>query len=369
MRGDFVILHSISPKRNFKNVENLTLHIEYLLLRHDCVVVPGVGAFINVRHSARFDATSRSWLPPTREVRFNGVLTHDDGLLTTSYARKHGVTFPEGRELLRRDVTGLTETLRTDGEATIGQLGILHASEGKIRFSPRLAPSDLAGNLGYATAPVPHKAATPDHPVATETVRIENGSEATAAVRRDSRRFESGDSKTESQVSESRKRKRFDTRRNYYIGINKMFARVTACCLIVIAMVATTLLPVSDCKREDQAAVVPVEQIIRTASERVAAASETVSETARTEQAAAPAPDNADSALFHAVVATFRTPVEAQTFVEANSGSGYRLHVVSSRTRSRVAAYSSDNRDELQRLIATPEFRARFSQAWIWEAE
>ena len=73
---------------------NLSLHIEYLLLHHDCVVVPGLGAFINVRHAAYFDAVTRVWHPMTREVRFNGALTHDDGLLSSSYARKEGSRSP-----------------------------------------------------------------------------------------------------------------------------------------------------------------------------------------------------------------------------------------------------------------------------------
>ena len=39
-------------------MERLSIHIEYLLLRHDCVVVPGFGAFINARSEARVSTRS-----------------------------------------------------------------------------------------------------------------------------------------------------------------------------------------------------------------------------------------------------------------------------------------------------------------------
>ena len=44
-------------------MERLSIHIEYLLLRHDCVVVPGFGAFINARSEARVDSESGQVYP------------------------------------------------------------------------------------------------------------------------------------------------------------------------------------------------------------------------------------------------------------------------------------------------------------------
>ncbi len=133
---------------------NLSLHIEYLLLHHDCVVVPGLGAFINVRHAARFDSVRRVWLPMTREVRFNGALSHDDGLLANSYARKNSVSFAEGRELLRRDTMQLREALESDGEITLGHLGILRLEEETVSFQPQQSAAQTARFMGYTAAPV-----------------------------------------------------------------------------------------------------------------------------------------------------------------------------------------------------------------------
>lgn len=339
-------------------MENLTLHIEYLLLRHDCVVVPGVGAFINVRHAARYDAATRSWLPPTREVRFNGLLVHDDGLLANSYARKHGMPFAEGRELLRRDIMQLTEALAVDGEVTVGQLGILARRESTLRFTPLSPAARLAARLGFTSAPIfretaavadSAEAATEIQPVAAATPVA--APTVTAEEARADRSAEAGSGR------------RFNTRRNYYIAVNKVFARISAAVMLVVAVTLSTMLPGSDCKREDRASVVPVERVIRTGGAVTAPNPEPEPEIT------APAVAEPRQGRWHAVVATFTTQADAEKFISQCEASGYDLRIVNTRTRSRVSAISSDNRDSLQGIISSPDFQARFSQAWIWDAE
>lgn len=192
---------------------NLSLHIEFLLLRHDCVVVPGVGAFINVRHSARRDDATGAWLPMTREVRFNSALNHDDGLLANSFARKNEVSFEEGRELLRRETHQLLSTLREEGEVTLGQLGILRQEEGTIIFAPLRDASKLAAMLGFSEAPI-HR---------TAPASFNNGTEDSM---QDAPATTSDSQDDEALIYEYKEPGRvFDTKRNYYIGINKIFAR------------------------------------------------------------------------------------------------------------------------------------------------
>lgn len=339
-------------------MENLTSHIEYLLLRHDCVVVPGVGAFINVRHAARFDAATRSWLPPTREVRFNGLLVHDDGLLANSYARKHGVPFAEGRELLRRDIMQLTEALAVDGEVTVGQLGILARRESTLRFTPLSPAARLAARLGFTAAPIFRETAA----VADSAVTATEIQTAVACVAQAQTQPAAEEARAD-RSTEGKGGRRFNTRRNYYIAVNKVFARISAAVMLVAAVTLSTMVPVSDCKREDRASVVPVERVIRTAG--AVAAPEPEPEPGIT----APAVAEPRQRRWHAVVATFTTQADAEKFVSQSEGCGYDLRIVNTRTRSRVSAMSSDNRDSLQGIISSPDFQARFSQAWIWDAE
>ena len=92
-------------------MDNLSLHIEYLLLRNEYVVIPGFGSFLNVWHPARYDEATGLYHPIEREVRFNSALTHDDGLLASSFSRKYQVNFQEGRELLRHEISSLRDAL------------------------------------------------------------------------------------------------------------------------------------------------------------------------------------------------------------------------------------------------------------------
>lgn len=339
-------------------MENLTLHIEYLLLRHDCVVVPGVGAFINVRHAARYDASTRSWLPPTREVRFNSLLVHDDGLLANSYARKHGVPFAEGRELLRRDIMQLTEALAVDGEVTVGQLGILARRESTLRFTPLSPAARLAARLGFTSAPIFREtAAVADNAAAATDVQPAEAATPVAAP------TVTAEEARADRSTEAGSGRRFNTRRNYYIAVNKVFARISAVVMLVVAVTLSTMLPVSDCKREDRASVVPVERVIRTAG------AVTTPNPEPEPEITAPAVAEPRQGRWHAVVATFTTQADAEKFISQCEASGYDLRIVNTRTRSRVSAISSDNRDSLQGIISSPDFQARFSQAWIWDAE
>lgn len=323
---------------------NLTLHIEYLLLRHDCVVVPGVGAFINERKAARHDSVSGEWLPMSREVRFNSSLSHDDGLLAHSYARKERVGFEEGRELMRRAVCRLQEALQTDGEVTLGNLGILARNGGATVFTPQFRDGMSARILGYGAAPLV-KRKPEAKPKATETVVEE---ERITLPRENGGR-------------------NFNTERNYYIAINKMFAKIAACVAAVLIVALSVSLPAGDNARIDKASVVPVDRLTEQAAPGAPAA-----ETVVTPAEVAPvevAPDATEAApRFHAIVATFNNVDEAETFVKQYMGKGYDLSVVSTRTRSRVSAYSSASRQELTEKIGTPEFRKEFPEAWIWES-
>lgn len=98
-------------------MNTLFQHIEYLLLRHDCVIVPGLGAFISTIRPARIDMENHRILPPARSVMFNQAVTVDDGLLANSYARRFNISFEEGRQLIVRDVKSLKDTIISDGAA------------------------------------------------------------------------------------------------------------------------------------------------------------------------------------------------------------------------------------------------------------
>lgn len=321
--------------------------MEYLLLRHDCVVVPGVGAFINVRHAAHFDVERQAWMPMRREVRFNAALSHDDGLLANSYARKNSVGYAEGRDLLMRDVKDLLRLLDEEREATLGHLGILsRGEEGTLLFSPQRSDVRMAELLGYFPAPVVSSRSESAIPA------LESKPESSALELM----TESDSLKAE---MSPRREKRFDTKRNYYIPVNKIFARTAACFMIVVAVAAWVLLSLRPDAATDKASMVPpVETLIQT--QKPAEDAKTAMPEERPEEI-----DTAD-AKYHLIVATFRTAAEAEKYISRHSDLGFDLKLLKGKTMYRVSAADSDDSASLYSLCISPEFQGSFSQAWVW---
>lgn len=119
-------------------MELLPLHIEYLLTRHECVIIPGVGALIASEKEACVDAASGVVTPRRREVSFNGSVVSDDGLLAHSIAQRERMGYEEAHRLLERLAARMAADLRQEGEASLGRVGRLVAdAEGLVSFQPR----------------------------------------------------------------------------------------------------------------------------------------------------------------------------------------------------------------------------------------
>ncbi|MDE5735443.1 MAG: SPOR domain-containing protein, partial [Duncaniella sp.] len=108
-------------------MNTLALHIEYLLLRHDCVIVPGLGAFLVHRDEARLE-DGRRLLPPVRTLGFNSELTLNDGLLAGSVARRDSITYEAARQRIGQCVESFIHQLRESGTVPLGRLGTLSVS-------------------------------------------------------------------------------------------------------------------------------------------------------------------------------------------------------------------------------------------------
>ncbi|MDE6528441.1 MAG: hypothetical protein K2L78_05290, partial [Muribaculaceae bacterium] len=75
-------------------MNSISAYIEMLLRKHECVVLPGFGAFLCNYVPARFaDDNELTINPPSRCLAFNGELVDSDGLLASSIARKEGLTY------------------------------------------------------------------------------------------------------------------------------------------------------------------------------------------------------------------------------------------------------------------------------------
>ena len=74
-------------------MQKMIEHIEQLLLRNDCVIVPGLGGFVANRTAA--EVTGAFVVPSRRIMLFNVLLTYNDGLLAQEYMRCDRLTFQQ----------------------------------------------------------------------------------------------------------------------------------------------------------------------------------------------------------------------------------------------------------------------------------
>lgn len=114
-------------------IDNLSHHISTLLRRNDCVIVPGLGAFVATRREAVVSANAM--LPPSRILSFNPAMTHDDGLLADSISRRLHISFTQAREKVAAEVALLQRRLKSDGAVQLSNIGILNRrSGGRLEF-------------------------------------------------------------------------------------------------------------------------------------------------------------------------------------------------------------------------------------------
>lgn len=114
----------------------LSRHIEYLLLTHNCVIVPQLGAFVAHEGNARRVESEELFFPPLRVVRFNPELTDDDGLLVGVLRAALHCSATEAKRQVQTMVLQLRQQLLADGQVDFGSIGIFTQDEdGNIGFS------------------------------------------------------------------------------------------------------------------------------------------------------------------------------------------------------------------------------------------
>lgn len=159
-------------------MDRIIEHIERLLLRHDCVIIPDFGGFVLQSVPAVYMGDEHSFTPARKEIVFNPTLTYNDGLLTESYMQEYAMDFRNALQLLREDVSGMKEMLDDDAEFQFGRIGLFMKEDDRILFIPG-KNSDLLFSTSSYGLPVFHYlslasrkpvAGIANEPVAEDTV-------------------------------------------------------------------------------------------------------------------------------------------------------------------------------------------------------
>lgn len=119
-------------------MRRLIKHIEQLLYREECVVVPGLGAFILHQLPAVADEPKGLIYPGRSRISFNSALNQNDGVLVQSYSTAFSFGYKRSLALVESDVQELRSQLLANGVAQMGEIGKLMQSRGEeqIRFIP-----------------------------------------------------------------------------------------------------------------------------------------------------------------------------------------------------------------------------------------
>ena len=129
----------------------LESYISDLLYRYDCVTVPGFGAFLTNRVSAKVHESTHTFYPPKKVLSFNEQLQSNDGLLANYIAEVEKIPYNNALNKVSKQVRSIKSYLM-EGETiqfeNIGEL-ILN-NNGKIVFEPSSHINYLTDSFGLA---------------------------------------------------------------------------------------------------------------------------------------------------------------------------------------------------------------------------
>ena len=133
----------------------LVQHIENLLPEHDCVVVPGLGGFVQNEVRSKTNYDKDLFYPATKEICFNPRLKFNDGLLAQSYQEIFGMSFEEANYQIQQSVQEIHKKLQEGKFVRIGRIGTLTNYDGQLIFNPDHKNHFLPESYGLYTFSFP----------------------------------------------------------------------------------------------------------------------------------------------------------------------------------------------------------------------
>ena len=127
-------------------------YISELLYRYNCVMVPGLGAFLTQMKSAVIHKTTNAFYPPSKEISFNEQVVTNDGLLVSYMADAEKTSYED----MLTQVTTITaewkSRLQKGERLVLENIGELRLNEaGKIQFQPHYNINYLTSSFGLSS--------------------------------------------------------------------------------------------------------------------------------------------------------------------------------------------------------------------------
>lgn len=120
-------------------------YISQLLYRHQCVTVPGFGAFLTEIQSAHMHEKTNSFYPPKKLISFNSHLKNNDGLLANHISKIEKTSYENAVASIESEVVIWKSILQVNEKFSLKNIGELSLnSEKNIVFTP-------SENINYLT--------------------------------------------------------------------------------------------------------------------------------------------------------------------------------------------------------------------------
>ncbi len=123
--------------------------ISELLYRHQCVTVPGFGAFLTEIQSAHLHEKTNSFYPPKKLISFNSHLKNNDGLLANHIATIEKINYENAVASIESEVVMWKSILEVNRKFTLKNIGELSLNaEQNIVFTPSENTNYLTESFG-----------------------------------------------------------------------------------------------------------------------------------------------------------------------------------------------------------------------------
>lgn len=130
--------------------KKITLLVNELLYKHDCVIVPNLGGFVARNFSSNFSKGNNILFPPSKQVLFNKNLIHNDGLLVAALMEKNAIAFDEATRNIEDYRNYIQALLHAKKRFELDQLGLLYLdAENNLRFEAKVDVNFLFDSFGF----------------------------------------------------------------------------------------------------------------------------------------------------------------------------------------------------------------------------
>jgi len=132
--------------------KDISVYIRELLFKHDCLIIPGFGAFIGNYFPSHVDRNEGLFYPPVRRITFNRHLTGNDGLLIGHISSHLNIPYVESRDIVNTWAEELRNKILAGNSVILDHLGTFSLNhEGTIIFEPDTTVNYLLSSYGLTS--------------------------------------------------------------------------------------------------------------------------------------------------------------------------------------------------------------------------